>query len=689
MDLTINEIIEVSANQKLLDSFCDSVGIAAAIIDLEGKIIIGSRWQKLCTDFHRKNRRSCEKCIKSDTILANFLKQGENYSLYRCQNGLTDAASPIVIHGQHIANAFVGQFLLNPPDINYFRQQAIVYGFDENAYLEALSKVPIIEEKNVPVIVNFLVSYAEMLAGMVLKYEKQLKSERQLLKAEQDISERKKYEAQLQKANQQIEMEKNFSDTLIKSLPGVFYLFDESIRFKRWNINFERITGYSSDEIASLSALDMFDDEDLPQITKCIKEVFEKGESKIEADLLTKNGEKIPYYFTGMKFQSNNKPFIVGVGIDISSQKRVLQSMEIDSKRLLSILDGIEDIIYVADPETYELLHANEAFMENWGKEVIGKKCYKILQDRDEPCPFCTNNLIFGEYLDRPYVWEFQNEINKNWYRCSDKAIQWVDGRMVRFEIATDISQVKLLNASLKVKNEQLACSNKELEQFAYVASHDLQEPLRMVASYTELLQERYMGKLDEKADKYIGYAVEGAKRMQMLINDLLVLSRVNTRGKPFKPVDCSELVGKVLHGLANVIHEKQAQIHVETLPTIMGDEIQLFQLFQNFIANAIKFHGDEQPVVKISAARKNLAWVFSVQDNGIGIDPEFFERIFVIFQRLHERGAYGGSGIGLSIAKKIVERHGGKIWVESEPGKGSTFYFTLKEENSLQEATV
>lgn len=572
MDLTINEIIEVSANQKLLDSFCDSVGIAAAIIDLEGKIIIGSRWQKLCTDFHRKNRRSCEKCIKSDTILANFLKQGENYSLYRCQNGLTDAASPIVIHGQHIANAFVGQFLLNPPDISYFRQQAIVYGFDENAYLEALSKVPIIEEKNVPVIVNFLVSYAEMLAGMVLKHEKQLKSERQLLKAEQDISDRKKYEAQLQKINQQIAMEKNF--------------------------------------------------------------------------------------------------------------------MELDSKRLLSILDGIEDIIYVADPETYELLHANEAFMENWGKEVIGKKCYKILQDRYEPCPFCTNNLIFGEYLDRPYVWEFQNEINKNWYRCSDKAIQWVDGRMVRFEIATDISKIKLLEESLKVKNEHLARSNKELEQFAYVASHDLQEPLRMVASYTELLQERYMGKLDKKADKYIGYAVEGAKRMQMLINDLLVLSRVNTRGKPFKPVDCSELAGKVLHGLANVINEKQARIHVETLPTIMGDEIQLFQLFQNFITNAIKFCGDEQPVVKISATRKNLDWVFSVQDNGIGIDPEFFERIFVIFQRLHERGTYEGSGIGLSIAKKIVERHGGTIWVESESGKGSTFYFTLKEVNSLQEAT-
>ena len=297
----------------------------------------------------------------------------------------------------------------------------------------------------------------------------------------------------------------------------------------------------------------------------------------------------------------------------------------------------------------------------------------------DEPCPFCTNSLIFGESLGRSYIWEFQNKQNKQWYRCSDKAIQWVDGRMVRFEIATDITKLKLLEDELKDKNEKLERSNKELEQFAYVASHDLQEPLRMVASYTELLEERYKGELDEKADKYIGYAVDGAKRMQRLINDLLVLSRVNTRGKPFETVNCNDLVEKVLQGLGSTLNEKQAQIKADPLPTLTGDHTQLFQLFQNLISNAVKFHGAEKPVVKISAKQDNSEWIFSIRDNGIGIDPEFFDRIFVIFQRLHERDAYQGTGIGLSIAKKIVERHGGKIWVESEPGAGSTFYFSLQ----------
>lgn len=351
-----------------------------------------------------------------------------------------------------------------------------------------------------------------------------------------------------------------------------------------------------------------------------------------------------------------------------------------ERKRLLSIMDGIDDVIYVADPDTYEVLHANEATRANWGNDIIGRKCYEALQQRDIPCPFCTNHLILGEYFGRSYVWEFQNEVNKRWYRCSDKAIQWVDGRNVRFEIAADITELKTLEDQLKIKNEELELSNKELEQFAYVASHDLQEPLRMVASYTELLEEKYRGKLDAKADKYIGYAVDGAKRMQQLINDLLLISRVNTRGKPFEPVDLGQVVTIAIQFLRKNIDDKQARIQVDELPVVMGDDVQLLQLFQNLIGNAIKFHSTQKPVVKISARREHSEWIVSIQDNGIGIDPQFFDRIFIIFQRLHQREAHPGTGIGLAISKKIVERHGGRIWVESQPEKGSTFCFSIKE---------
>jgi light-regulated signal transduction histidine kinase (bacteriophytochrome) len=231
--------------------------------------------------------------------------------------------------------------------------------------------------------------------------------------------------------------------------------------------------------------------------------------------------------------------------------------------------------------------------------------------------------------------------------------------------------------------------SNQELEQFAYVASHDLQEPLRMVASYTQLLAERYQGKLDEKADKFIAYAVEGATRMQGLINDLLAFSRVGTRAEPLKPTASGEVVMDALKGLQAVIQESGAKIVVGDLPTIPADRSQLGQVFQNLIANAIKFRGELPPRVEITAERVGSSWRFCVADNGIGVDPQFHDRIFVIFQRLHERGKYPGSGIGLSIVKKVVERHGGRVHVESALGQGSRFYFTLPGESGEQQGSI
>jgi light-regulated signal transduction histidine kinase (bacteriophytochrome) len=237
----------------------------------------------------------------------------------------------------------------------------------------------------------------------------------------------------------------------------------------------------------------------------------------------------------------------------------------------------------------------------------------------------------------------------------------------------------KRAEESLKEKTEELARSNRDLEQFAYVASHDLQEPLRMVTNYVQLLAKRYKGKLDPDADDFINFAVDGAIRMWKLINDLLTYSRVGTQAKGLKPTDCENVLKHSLDNLKIAIEENEAVITHDPLPTVMGDHLQLGQLFQNLIGNAIKFRGEEPPRIHISASRNGSGWTFSVRDNGIGIAPEYVERIFVIFQRLHNREEYPGTGIGLAICKKIVERHGGDIWVESEVGKGTTFYFTLQ----------
>jgi light-regulated signal transduction histidine kinase (bacteriophytochrome) len=227
-------------------------------------------------------------------------------------------------------------------------------------------------------------------------------------------------------------------------------------------------------------------------------------------------------------------------------------------------------------------------------------------------------------------------------------------------------------------KVDELARSNADLEQFAYVASHDLQEPLRMVTAYTQLLAERYRGKLDENADKYIGYASEGAQRMQVLIQDLLAFSRVGRNGAANASVDCNVVVEEVLKVLAPAIQESGAVVTHGELPAVWADRTQVAQIFQNLIGNAIKFRGKEPPVVSVHAEKAGEQWQFSVSDNGIGIAPEYAETIFVVFQRLHARTEYAGNGIGLAICKKIVERNGGRIWVESQAGSGSTFKFTL-----------
>jgi len=254
--------------------------------------------------------------------------------------------------------------------------------------------------------------------------------------------------------------------------------------------------------------------------------------------------------------------------------------------------------------------------------------------------------------------------------------------------VAQDITERKRTQEMLERQTQELARSNSELEQFAWVASHDLQEPLRMVASYTQLLAKRYKGKLDADADEFIAFAVDGAARMRRLINALLELSRVGSRAKDFEATDCQAVYDRTLVNLQELVEESGALVTHDRLPTIMGDGTQLGQLFQNLIANAIKFRSDEPLTVHVGVEQRNGHWEFCVRDNGIGFDPQYAERIFVVFQRLHGKGDRPGTGIGLSICKKIVELHGGRIWVKSFPDEGATFYFTLpvSEEKSSHE---
>ncbi|MGE5399155.1 MAG: CHASE domain-containing protein [Ignavibacteriales bacterium] len=290
------------------------------------------------------------------------------------------------------------------------------------------------------------------------------------------------------------------------------------------------------------------------------------------------------------------------------------------------------------------------------GSQVIGTiSVFRISPGR----PYTHNDKTFLEEL-------------------SDRIAIAITNSRLHQEKLHEIEERTFTEDKLKKTLDELARSNKELENFAYVASHDLQEPLRMISSYTQLIAKRYKDQLDEKADQYIEFTVEGAKRMQQLIHDLLQYSRVATKGKEFALVNCNVIVKDVLTNLQISIKKNNAVIAYNHLPKVMADDTQLMQLFQNLISNAIKFRSQKPPEIHIDAVEKENDWLFSVSDNGIGIDPQFNERIFVIFQRLHEREEYPGTGIGLAVCKKIVERHGGRIWIKSSVGEGSTFYFTL-----------
>jgi signal transduction histidine kinase len=250
------------------------------------------------------------------------------------------------------------------------------------------------------------------------------------------------------------------------------------------------------------------------------------------------------------------------------------------------------------------------------------------------------------------------------------------------------------LELRVQERTAELARSNAELQQFAYVASHDLQEPLRMVSNFTQLLADRYDSKLDSDGREFIAFAVEGANRMQTLVQDLLALSRVGTRDRKPEVVRLDEVVDRAVANLEFAIQDTQALVSHDDLPEIMADSLQMMQLFQNLIGNGIKFKGAEPPRVHISAVRNGAGWTFSVRDNGIGFEPQYADRIFAVFQRLHSRDEYQGNGIGLAICRKIVERHKGRIWAESIPGSGATFYFTMPaaavpEARHMQEGTA
>jgi PAS domain S-box-containing protein len=492
--------------------------------------------------------------------------------------------------------------------------------------------------------------------------------------AARDITEQKKAEEALRLSN-------IYNRSLLEASLDPLVTIGSDGKITDVNRATELVTGCSRNELIGTDFSDYFTEPE--KAREGYQRVFREGLVRdYPLEIRHQNGHLTPVLYNASVYRDESGR-IIGIfaaARDITELKKTEEALRLSNIYNRSLLETSLDPLVTIGPDgkITDVNRATELVTGCSRNELIGADFSDYFTEPEKAREGYQQVFREGLVLDYELAIQHRNgNVTPVLYNASvyrDEA-----GEVIGvFAAARDITEQKKAEQLLKLKLEELARSNEELEQFAYVSSHDLQEPVRMIASYLQLLHRKYQGKLDEKADKYIYFAVDGASRMQNLINDLLEFSRVTTKAREFEPTDCKLLLDQVLFDLDVSIKENEASISYSTLPVVMADSIQLAQVFQNLISNAIKFRSDKAPEIEISAKKKADEWLFSVQDNGIGIDPKFSERIFEVFKRLHKKEEYPGTGIGLSICKKIVERHGGHIWVESEPGKGSTFYFTL-----------
>jgi PAS domain S-box-containing protein len=392
---------------------------------------------------------------------------------------------------------------------------------------------------------------------------------------------------------------------------------------------------------------------------------------------LRKDGTEVPIEIGLTPVQLPQGAYVLNAIVDITARKRAEERFRMAveaSPNAMVMVDG-EGRIVLVNGQTEQMFGYQRAELLGRHVETLVPKRFRERHPlfragffaEPRPRPMGAGRDLYGLRKDGV---EIPVEIGIN-------PIDTDEGLMV-LSAVVDITERKKAEQALSNQAEELSRSNAELQQFAYVASHDLQEPLRAVSGCLQILQQRNRSKLAERDNELVAHAVDGASRMQNLIDALLEVSRVGTRGEAIRPLDLNETLTSVIANLASAIHETDAVVEAGELPVIHADRTQMIQLFQNLLGNALRYHGERRPEIEVGARRQSADWLFWVKDNGIGIEPQYFERIFRVFQRLHTRRQYPGTGIGLAICQKIVERHGGRIWLESRPGEGSTFFVQL-----------
>jgi PAS domain S-box-containing protein len=484
----------------------------------------------------------------------------------------------------------------------------------------------------------------------------------------------------LKQAEEKLMETRDYLDKLLNYANAPVVVWDPDMKITLFNRAFEKLTGYSAREVIGQELEMLFPPEDKKAILESIAHV--SGGLRLDAreiPILRKDGDiRIALWNSAEVISSDGKNLVATVaqGQDITERLKMEEALKERERDYRSLAENTPDLIKRFD-RNMRFIYANPPVSGLFGlpvKDIIGKTLTELGAEPDK-VQFLEShfNKVFATGVPEVVDFRIKSPQGKQFY-YDTRIMPEFSGKEITsvLAISRDISDIKYIQERLEEKN-------KELEQFAYVASHDLQEPLRMVNSFTELLERRYKEQFDEKALGYMKFIVDGATRMQQLIEDLLQFSKVGRTDTEGSLVDCNGIIDKVILNLTDSINKTGAEVTHDFLPVLFANETRLIQLFQNLIGNGIKFRKKEStPHVHISAEQRGDEWLFSVKDNGMGINPKYFGKLFVIFQRLHGRDEYPGTGIGLAISKKIVEKYGGKIWVESAEGEGTTFYFTF-----------
>jgi PAS domain S-box-containing protein len=761
MEYKLTDLIDLEMTGKLLESFFEVGEIPAAIIDLEGTVLVSSRWQRICKEFHRTNEKACRDCIESDTVLANELLNGKRFSFYRCPHGLTDAASPVTIEGKHVANAFIGQFFTRRPDIEFFRRQAAEYGFSEEAYLQTLAEVPVVAEESLPPILAFLTSLAEMTATMGLKQLGQLEVEKELQRVRSELEVRvEERTAELLQANRKLQeemAERRQAENHIRANNALLKLMIESSSRKEYldgvveligdwsqcscigirvldqegNIPYESHVGFDREFWEHENWLSLARDDCAcirvvtgapePQDEACmtpagsfvindsakfLASLSEEGVKKFRGVCIA-NGFRsigvIPVRDAGkvvgvihlcdrrqgmvpeklVGFIEGLSP-LVGEAISKFNIRKALEAQNEARLRLVAIVEYSNDAI---------ISRTLEGVITSWNaaaERIYGYSAEEATGRRITLIHPPENLEESGEMLRRAASGErivnYETlRVRKDGKRIDVSitvspivdALGWIIGVS---SIHRDISERKRAEQEVKAYMAKLESVNRELQEFSFVASHDLQEPLRKIQKFSDLVCMRCSGALEDEGIDYLRRMQNAARRMEALLDALLAYSRVTTKSNPFVLSDLKILTEEVVSDLELLIEKKNATVELGDFPVVEVDPTQFMQLLQNLISNGLKYNKNEKPTVRVHGEScEDGTFRIYVEDNGIGFEEKYLDRIFQPFQRLHGRSSpYEGTGMGLAICKKIAERHGGALTAKSKPDSGSTFTVTL-----------